>query len=72
MSETQKQLRKIKIMIAFEILLILITLSIFVFLQTVFLGFYYVVLIICVISWIVLVYLTLNLYDKIKNRMEAI
>jgi len=65
---TNKYLLKTKIMICFEIILLVLTFYFLLLLRNVLVGIFYLMFIINLSLWLILIILTVNLYNKAKIK----
>jgi high-affinity Fe2+/Pb2+ permease len=68
MDDIGKYLIKTKIMIFFEVILLFSAIIFYLLLKNVLIGIYLGLFIISVFSWLILLLVTVNLYNKAKSR----
>jgi hypothetical protein len=71
MANNQDDLKKTKIMIIIEILLIIATIVVYLLLENIIVGIFYMIFVLTISSWIILVFLTIYLYNKTKKSKES-
>ncbi|NHJ25985.1 MAG: hypothetical protein EAX89_15515 [Candidatus Lokiarchaeota archaeon] len=70
MNDISKYIIKTKIMLIFEVILLFSAIIFYLFIKNVLVGIYLALFIIAIFSWLILMLVSVNLYNKAKSKMR--
>ncbi len=70
MNDISKYIIKTKIMLIFEVILFFSAIIFYLFIKNVLVGIYLALFIIAIFSWLILMLVSVNLYNKAKSKMR--